>query len=80
MLQTEQSDTGIIQVYSMLCFHYAMVNTDTALMYGEKGLQLAKEINNNIAIANVSNSIGWAYLQQNNYNTAESYFLSVKAE
>lgn len=74
-LKTEKSDTAIIQVYSMLCFHYSMVNTDTAVMYGKKGLGLAEKLEHQVSIANVKNSLGWAYLQMNNYGNAEPLFL-----
>jgi tetratricopeptide (TPR) repeat protein len=75
-LKTQTSDTGRIQIYSLLCFHYTMANTDTALIYGEKGLRLAEKIRNEKAKADVSNSIGWAYLQRNDYYRAEPFFIS----
>lgn len=73
-LRLATHDTAIIHAYSMLCFHYASTNQDSAIYYGMKGLQLSKKIKNDRSEANVSNSLGWAYYKQHKYTEAENLF------
>lgn len=73
-LKLAKHDTAIIHAYSMLCFHYASNNPDSAIYYGGKGLLLSKKIKNESAQANVSNSLGWAYYKQHKYKEAENLF------
>lgn len=75
LLLTAKQDTDIIHAYSMLCFDYSIVNTDTALQYGLQGKQLAEKIKNKRALANVNNSLAWAYFKKHNYAKAEPLFL-----
>ncbi len=73
-LNLARHDTDIIHAYSMLCFHYASNNPDSAVHYGEKGLLLSKKIKHERAEANISNSLGWAYFKQHRYTEAENLF------
>ncbi len=74
-LLAAKSDTERVHVLSMLCFHYSTVNADTALAYGFEGMRLAKKLEPKWT-AHMNNSIGWAYLKKNQFDTAEQYFLS----
>ena len=68
-------DTTRVHAYSMLCFHYSVLNTDTAVYYGRLGKELAAKIKNKRSLANINNSLGWAYFKKHDYVQAESLFL-----
>jgi tetratricopeptide (TPR) repeat protein len=70
-LSNAKHDTDYVHVYSMLCFHYSVSNLDSAIFFGKKGLQLAEKIKNERSIANVKNSLGWAYYKKHDYRQAE---------
>ena len=73
-LATAKHDTDFIHAYSLLCFNYSVVNTDTALYYGNKAMQLAEKINSEVWMANVKNSLAWTYFKKHDYTTAENLY------
>ncbi|MEP6465744.1 MAG: hypothetical protein ABJB05_05545, partial [Parafilimonas sp.] len=38
------NDSDRVDALAGLCFHYSILNTDTALLFGEQAMQLAKKI------------------------------------
>ncbi|MEO8712380.1 MAG: tetratricopeptide repeat protein [Parafilimonas sp.] len=72
-LKQEETDTGRIDLYSKLSFKYCTVNTDTALFYGNKAMELSVKINDARGIADANNNIGWAYSCRGDNALAKKY-------
>lgn len=72
-LTTSTTDTAKARIYAMLGFHNIQANTDTALMYGNKALILARKTNSNRAFGDSYNTIGWAYFQKRDFTKSEQY-------
>ena len=55
----------------MLSWEYRFSDKDKALLYGEEGLKLAKELKDSVSIGSAMNSIAEAYLNAGNFEEAE---------
>ncbi|MEP6682418.1 MAG: tetratricopeptide repeat protein [Parafilimonas sp.] len=73
-LKKAGNDSDRADVLTQLCFHYSVLNTDTALLYGEQAMQLSKKIQYKKGIGDSYNNIGWVYFKLSNMRKAEEYF------
>ncbi len=67
------SDTARVNALNKLSSSYATINTDTAILYGEKAIALATKINYENGIGHAYSNTGWAYFHKGDYKTAEAY-------
>jgi tetratricopeptide (TPR) repeat protein len=72
-LKYEDTDTGRVELYTKLCFKYCSVDTDTALFYGHKAMELAVKIQDARGIADANNNLGWAYSCRGDNTLAKKY-------
>ncbi len=72
-LQTTKPDSGLVDVLSSLSYNYSIVNTDSALYYGNKALLLAVKIKYQKGIADANNNIGWAYACRGDNDNAKKF-------
>jgi tetratricopeptide (TPR) repeat protein len=72
-LASATNDSDRVDALSLLSFSYSIVNTDTALVYGERAMELSKKINYTKGIADSYNAIGWTYFRKGDYIKAEEY-------
>ena len=67
-------DTVKVKLLSDLCWEYRFISADTALQYGNKALELAKDIGYPRGIAQAYNDLGIIYLDRSYYSKAIEYF------
>jgi serine phosphatase RsbU (regulator of sigma subunit) len=67
-----------LQILRDLCSGYTYVNTDSALKYGQKGLQLAKKTNDKLYEADLITCIGNIYLQNGEYGKALDNYIEAE--
>ncbi|MBS1747416.1 MAG: tetratricopeptide repeat protein [Bacteroidetes bacterium] len=72
-LQTPRPDSELVDVLSSLSYNYSIVNTDSALYYGNKALLLAEKIKYHKGIADANNNIGWAYACRGDNDNAKKF-------
>ena len=72
-LAKAQDDSDRVDALSLLCFSYSIVNTDTALIYGNQAMELSQKINYPKGIADTYNTMGWTYFRMGNLIKAEEY-------
>lgn len=68
------SDTSLVNKYVNLSWEKLYQNTDEALEYAKKGLQISKQLSYKKGIAQCLNSIGNINYTLGNYDTAIDYF------
>jgi signal transduction histidine kinase/DNA-binding response OmpR family regulator len=72
-LASATSDSDMADALSLLSFSYSILNTDTALMYGNNAMELSEKINYAKGIADSYNVLGWTYFHKGDYTKAETY-------
>ena len=68
------ADTLKVRIYSTLSQVYTHVDPDSSIMFGEKGMAVAKRMNWNKGIALVANNMGSSYLNRSDNATALKYY------
>jgi len=79
-LSTAKDDTTKINLLWNIAFTYAFVHQDTAIIYANKGLELAKKTGYKVGEANCLNTLGMSLTGLGNYPAALQYsfdFLSI---
>jgi len=66
--------TEMVGTMSELCWEYRFVNSDSSLVYGNKALKLARQLNDRKGIAQSLNDLGIVFIDQGNYEHALSDF------
>lgn len=78
-LQTNPDEKRTATIYSDLTWYYSSVNTDSALVYGNKALIQSKKINDSTLIAQVFSDIGNVYFRRDNIESSmQSYLNALK--
>ena len=66
-------DTNKVLLLSNLCWEYRSVSADSALMFGEQALQLAKDLHFSKGIAQAFNDLGILFIDKADYKKAVNY-------
>lgn len=69
-LDATNEDTAKINLLNALSVSYNTINLDTALLYAQRALDLAKAINWPAGVAKAYDNLGLNYLDKGEYNTA----------
>lgn len=72
-LKRVNTDTARAEIYANLCINYCALNTDSALYFGNKAMQLSVKTNYEKGIADANNNIGWAYYCKGEYVPAQKH-------
>ncbi|MBI5219237.1 MAG: tetratricopeptide repeat protein [Bacteroidia bacterium] len=75
VLKTAKADTTRVQAYAGLCRQYYSSNPDTALYFGNLGLNLAIKVNFKKGMATCYSNIGIVHTYQGSYHKATEYYL-----
>ncbi|MHB8261993.1 MAG: tetratricopeptide repeat protein [Bacteroidia bacterium] len=80
LLKKDKEDTNkVIHLHKLCREHLNIGNYDTALHYGNRALQLGKQLNFQKGIATAYNNIGMIYFNQgDHYKALENHFASLK--
>jgi len=70
-------DTVVALIYLELGNNYATINTDSAIIFINKAIELAEEINNPDFSANINLNIGNFLFRQGNYGNAIEYYFKI---
>ncbi|QQR88226.1 MAG: tetratricopeptide repeat protein [Flavobacteriales bacterium] len=71
-LRGPQPDTARVQSLVKLCFNLTRSSPDSARMFGEQGLALARSIGDTRSIADAHNNLGWLALNQGDLPRAQT--------
>ncbi len=71
----QQADTAKTLTYAQLCWHYGKEDVDSALAYGQKGLDLARQLHFQRGVFEGYQQLGVCFGRQANYPKALDYFL-----
>jgi two-component system, NtrC family, sensor kinase len=77
-LSNAANDTIRMDVYDQLVYYFAEVNADTSLLYAEKELQTARQLNLKIYELNALIYQGYAFISLSNYPKALESFLKAQ--
>lgn len=66
-------DTNKVKQLSDLCWNYRFRSADSALLFGEQALKLAREINFRKGIAQAYNDMAIIYMDKSNFRSAANY-------
>lgn len=69
-LAESKNDTGKVILLSNLCYDYRFVSADSARMFGEQALSLAKDLNYSKGIAQACNDLGILSIDKADYRKA----------
>ena len=69
-LQEAKTDSSRASICSDLAWYYAQVSVDSALVYGNQALSIAKKINHERLIAQAYNDLSTVYLIKGDYQTS----------
>lgn len=73
-LKQTKSEEGKVGIYSELTWFWAMVNLDSALSYGNQGLELAQKTGDQAKIAQAHSDLGNAYNQRGDFGRAKNAY------
>lgn len=74
VLRTEERDTNKVKIMNYLCLYFCRTGKyDTALIYGERSMELAKKINYQRGLASSYRTIGTSYYEKGDYSQAIDY-------
>lgn len=73
-LKQTKSEEGKVGIYSELTWFWAMVNLDSALSYGNQGLELAQKTGDQAKIAQAHSDLGNAYNQRGDFARAKNAY------
>ena len=73
-LLPKATDSLKVKLLSDLCWEYRFISPDTALIYGNRALNLANELNYPKGVAQAYNDMGIIYIDKSLYDSAISYF------
>ncbi len=73
-LLPEATDTNKVKLLSDLCWEYRFISADTALQYGNRALNLAREADYPKGIAQAYNDLGIIYIDRSEYGKAIDLF------
>jgi len=65
-----QKDSALAKTFNELTWQYRLVDQDKAIEYGNKAIQLSKQINFPTSTAQAYNDLGIVYYDRENYDTA----------
>jgi signal transduction histidine kinase len=74
LLKTEKRASALVKIYSDLCWEHRNIDTETSIEFGEKGVLLAKKINDKKTEAEIYNRIGVTYRSFYEYKKALEYY------
>ena len=77
-LENAANDTIRMDVYDQLADYLYEINEDTSLLYAEKELQIARQLNLKIYEANTLTHQGYDFTSLNNYPKALEAFLEAQ--
>lgn len=66
-----QTDSAKVEAYRDLCFNFSLMNPDSGIYFGKKGLDIALKINFTKGIGDCYNSLGWCYSRKGLFNDAD---------
>lgn len=73
-LSFAKDDSNKVQLYYLIAFRYHVINPDSAIIYGNRGVALADKVGWEKGKAKMYNAIGSAYRIKSDYSTALEYF------
>ncbi|HEY9177073.1 MAG TPA: adenylate/guanylate cyclase domain-containing protein [Flavipsychrobacter sp.] len=73
-LSYAKEDSNKVQLYYLIAFRYHVINPDSAIIYGNRGVALADKVDWEKGKAKMYNAIGSAYRIKSDYSTALDYF------
>lgn len=74
-LKTVSDTRKLASIYSDLTWYYTNISTDSAFVYGNQALKLAKKMNNPAAIGQAYSDLGAVYLAKGNLEMAKKQYL-----
>ncbi|HNW53232.1 MAG TPA: tetratricopeptide repeat protein, partial [Bacteroidales bacterium] len=66
-------DSNKVKQLSDLCWNYRFISSDSALLFGEQALKLAREINFRKGIAQAYNDMAIIYMDKSSFRSADNY-------
>jgi serine phosphatase RsbU (regulator of sigma subunit)/tetratricopeptide (TPR) repeat protein len=74
LLKKKLPDTLRVKIMADLCWEYAASDIDKALDYGQKAVELANLLSDDVLIAQANNDLGTVYLRMGKYDKALKYY------
>jgi tetratricopeptide (TPR) repeat protein len=73
IVENSKTDTNKVKMLSDLCYEYRFKSADSAIVFGEQALSLARELNYPKGIAQSCNDLAIVYINQASYRKAIKY-------
>ena len=75
-LKTQSNPERITAIYSDLTWDYVDISLDSALVYGQKSVSVAKKLNNPKLLSQSYSNLGAVYLRKENYKKSRENYLA----
>lgn len=76
--EAAKTDSARVEALRDLCFNFSLLNPDSSIYYGTKGLKLALKTNFIKGTGDCYNSLGWCYTKKGDYSKARENLILAK--